>query len=280
MAEEKKQTCQLCSFRNPKGTATAVILMDNKLLLLKRKQEPYKGRWDLPGGFMKEGETPEETIRREISEELEVEIIGLIPLRPILGTHEWQGEIFPVLSHFFLVEIKEKSQIKLNEESSEFSWISLKEINPGEVFPDSNRKMVLWLKERFIFDINQLKELVKQLDSSAEIREYSIYRAILNGYIAKKYDGEELIGMGWIFPRQTLLRKQAVVEDMIVDEAYRGKGYGWAILQDLINWARENGIEVIELTSHPKRVAANELYKKAGFQLHETNHYLYRIDKE
>ena len=83
--------------------------------------------------------------------------------------------------------------------------------------------------------------------------------------------------MGWIFPRQTMLRNQAVIEDMIVDDNQRGKGYGKEIVLDLIKWAKNNGVEMIELTSNPKRIAANELYKKVGFNLHPTNHYLMKL---
>ena len=122
-----------------------------------------------------------------------------------------------------------------------------------------------------------MKELVTQLDPSATVNEDSLYKAILNGYISKiELDGE-LAGMGWIFPRQTLLRKQAVVEDMIVNEKFRGQGLGEKILLDLIEWARKQGVEVIELTTNPKRVAANSLYQKVGFKLHPTNHYLLKL---
>ena len=60
--------CELCAFNNPKGTATAVIIRDGKLLLLKRNEEPYKNQWDLPGAYMEAGETPEGTLRRELKE--------------------------------------------------------------------------------------------------------------------------------------------------------------------------------------------------------------------
>ena len=122
-----------------------------------------------------------------------------------------------------------------------------------------------------------MQELVKQLDSSAVVNEQSLYKAMLNGFISKIYDGEKLIGMGWIFPRQTLLRRQAVVEDMIVDDAYRGKGYGQKILLELLAWAKKEKMDMVELTTNPKRIAANELYKKVGFNLHPTNHYLYSV---
>ena len=64
---------------------------------------------------------------------------------------------------------------------------------------------------------------------------------------------------------------------MIVDDTYRGKGLGEAVLLDLINWCKSVGVEVIELTTNPKRLAANGLYQKVGFKLHETNHYLLKL---
>ena len=58
---------------NAKITTDIVIFTiedgELKILLVKRKYEPFKGRWALPGGFIKEGETLEETARRELSEE-------------------------------------------------------------------------------------------------------------------------------------------------------------------------------------------------------------------
>lgn len=44
-----------------------------KLLLIKRSQFPYKGAWALPGGFLRSGETIEETAKRELLEETGVE---------------------------------------------------------------------------------------------------------------------------------------------------------------------------------------------------------------
>jgi len=127
-------------------------------------------------------------------------------------------------------------------------------------------------------NFEEVKNLVVQLDSSAIVDETKWEEAVKNGFVATEYNEEgKLIGFGWIFPRQTLLRKQAVVEDMIVDNAYRGTGLGRKILRQLIEWARKAGVEVVELTTNPKRVAANELYKSEGFKLHETNHYLLKL---
>lgn len=250
-------------------------MRDNKLLVLKRSEDPYNGMWDLPGGFMSADETPDQTMRRELSEELGVQA-ELTFMRHVSGTASWKGESFPIISSFYLADIGDK-KMRLNKENSTYEWILLSEIRPDAIAYDSNQRFVLWLKNEFTFDINRIHELVSQLDSTAAVNELMLYKAKLNGHIATRYDGKKLIGMGWIFPRQTLLRKQAVVEDMIVDDAYRGRGLGRALLNDLVIWARDNHIEMIELTSNPKRIAANELYKKYGFGLHPTNHYLYRV---
>lgn len=267
--------CEICDFKNPKGTATAAIMRDNKLLVLKRNADPYKGMWDLPGGFMNAGEAPDQTIRRELLEELEIHAEPTF-MRQVPGSAFWNGESFPIISSFYLVDIGDQ-KIRLNNENSAHEWIPLSDIRPDTIAYDSNQVFVSWLQKEFVFDLNRIHELVSQLDSTAIVNESMLYKAKLNGYIATRYDDGKLIGMGWIFPRQTLLRKQAVVEDMIVDDAYRGRGLGREILHDLIVWARSNGIVVIELTSNPKRIAANELYKKYGFELHPTNHYLYRV---
>lgn len=60
----------------------AVLFQDDSVLLARRGKEPGKGQWSLPGGAVELGETLEEALRREIREEvsLEIEIGGLIRL--------------------------------------------------------------------------------------------------------------------------------------------------------------------------------------------------------
>lgn len=65
---------------NPKLTVDAIILFENKLVLVKRKNPPYKGSFALPGGFVEIGESTEKAACREAFEEtgLSIEIIKLI----------------------------------------------------------------------------------------------------------------------------------------------------------------------------------------------------------
>lgn len=271
----KRCDCTLCKFNNPKPTATAVIIRKQKILVGKRnlKEEPFFGEWDFFGGYIQEGETPEQALKREIKEELGVDS-DLTFLGSFSGTAEYKEYGYPVISFAYLTELK--GEVKLNKkENSEIAWVPLKEIRT--IAFDSNQKILKFIQEKFSYDLDNLKELINQLDSSAVVNEQSLYKAILDGYISKVEKNGEIMGMGWIFPRQTLLRKQAVVEDMIVNDKYRGQGLGEKILLDLIDWAKKQGVEVIELTTNPKRVAANSLYQKVGFVLHPTNHYLLKL---
>lgn len=271
----KKCQCDLCKFENPKPTATAIIIKDQKLLVAKRKLkgEPFYGKWDFIGGFLQKGETPEVALKREIKEELGVNST-LTYVDSFTGTSYYRDYHFPVTTSAYLTELEGK--IKLNKkENSELAWKSIKSLKT--IAFDSNQKILKYIKKQYLYNLAEVRKLISQLDPSAKVNEQSLYKAALNGYVSKVYIKGKLVGMGWIFPRQTLLRRQAVVEDMIVDKKYRGKGLGEKILLDLIAWAKTKEVEVVELTTNPKRIAANNLYQKVGFWHHETNHYLLNL---
>ncbi|MDO8582099.1 MAG: GNAT family N-acetyltransferase [bacterium] len=127
------------------------------------------------------------------------------------------------------------------------------------------------------FTLREVRALVQQLDPTATVHAQAFRRAQRDGYCATVVRSGKLVGMGWIFLRQTLLRRQAVIEDMIVDAAWRRQGIATEVMKKLLLWAKKQAIEVVELTTNPKRVHANQLYRKVGFRLHTTNHYLLRL---
>jgi ribosomal protein S18 acetylase RimI-like enzyme len=69
---------------------------------------------------------------------------------------------------------------------------------------------------------------------------------------------------------------QTWVEDVITDEAARGRGVGEALTRAAIDLARSLGARYLNLTSRPSREAANRLYQRLGFEARETN--VYRLD--
>ncbi len=56
-------------YKNPALTVDIIVEHDDQVLLIKRKNPPFKGKWALPGGFVDYGETVEEASSRELAEE-------------------------------------------------------------------------------------------------------------------------------------------------------------------------------------------------------------------
>jgi ribosomal protein S18 acetylase RimI-like enzyme len=70
---------------------------------------------------------------------------------------------------------------------------------------------------------------------------------------------------------------RAIIEDVIVDEAARGRGIGEALVREGLQIAQRSGASGVTLTSNPGRAAANRLYLRLGFQRRETNSYVYKF---
>lgn len=69
--------CEKCGFifwNNPRPCASAIIEKNGGSLLIKRARTPLKGYWCLPGGVIEYDETPEQSVVREIKEEINLNI--------------------------------------------------------------------------------------------------------------------------------------------------------------------------------------------------------------
>ncbi len=68
------------------------------------------------------------------------------------------------------------------------------------------------------------------------------------------------------------------IEDVVVDEAARGKGVAAALVQAALDRAAELGCRTVDLTSRPDREAANRLYARMGFETRTTNVFRKALD--
>ena len=57
------------NYKFPKLTVDGIVLEDERILLIKRKNQPFKGMWALPGGFVEYDEKTEDATVREVLEE-------------------------------------------------------------------------------------------------------------------------------------------------------------------------------------------------------------------
>lgn len=78
------------------------------------------------------------------------------------------------------------------------------------------------------------------------------------------------IGMLTLTCCHTLAGEKAWIEDVIVDERFRGQGAGRALIRTAVRHAEDAGYSVVYLTSNPARTAARSLYRSEGFEEYET----------
>ncbi len=78
-----------------------------------------------------------------------------------------------------------------------------------------------------------------------------------------------------VFPIPTAVR--AWIEDVVVDDAARGKGVGELLNRRALEISGEHGAKTVDLTSRPSREAANRLYRRIGFEQRDTNVYRYAL---
>ena len=105
----KEFTCGACSFtyfQNVAAAAGTILECEGKIVLLRRKQEPGKGLLDLPGGFVDPEETVEEAAKREIREELKIDVDTLQYLGSYPNTYEFKDVRYHSCDLLFYSEIE------------------------------------------------------------------------------------------------------------------------------------------------------------------------------
>jgi 8-oxo-dGTP diphosphatase len=135
--EGGRVVCSACGFTayaHSQPTACALVADPHgRLLLARRAGEPERGKWDLPGGFLGEGEHPLDALRRELLEETGLEV------EPLDFVGAWidrygEGEEAPWTLNLYWTARPGPGEPRPADDVSELRWFPLDELPPLEEF--------------------------------------------------------------------------------------------------------------------------------------------------
>lgn len=116
--------CARSLYVNSSPAVGVVVVRDGRFLAIKRAREPWRGYWDIPGGFCDAGEHPQDAAVREMREEtgLQVQIAGLAGI--YMDTYPFEGDVISILNLYFAATVDDAQQPRLvDAEASEIAWL-------------------------------------------------------------------------------------------------------------------------------------------------------------
>ena len=142
----KALRCDVCGRRQfiNAVAAVAVIIRNDQgeILLTRRARNPGKGMLDLPGGFVDAMETVEQTVRREVKEELNVELENITYLTSYPNEYLFEGMITYTADLAFAATVKDWSSLQPADDVATVAFYAPKEIPMEEVAFKSIRQIL------------------------------------------------------------------------------------------------------------------------------------------
>ena len=117
------------------------------------------------------------------------------------------------------------------------------------------------------------KPIIDRLELLKILRQDNLRVVIARDIDKNRYEEPSIVGMATIHWHKLPTKINAYIDDVVVDEEYRGQKIGKRLTRELIRIAKEACANCIDLTSNPNRTEANGLYQKLGFEKRETNYY-------
>lgn len=111
-------------FKNSVPTASVFPIRKGNVLLAIRAIEPKRGAYDAIGGFLENGEHPEDGVKREVKEEtnLDIRLTGLLGI--YMDEYEYQGRISKTLNFAYIAEIL-GGRIRAQEDVESLRWFPI-----------------------------------------------------------------------------------------------------------------------------------------------------------
>jgi NAD+ diphosphatase len=142
----KSFSCKNCSFNFYINTASAGIALifneKNERLVTRRRYDPAKGMLDFPGGFSEPGETIEDSLKREVKEELDLDISKLTYFSSCPNKYIYKQVTYNIIDFAFICKVKGFDKIKAQDDISDYYFIELLKIDKNQFGLDSPKMII------------------------------------------------------------------------------------------------------------------------------------------
>jgi len=143
--QDKGMKCADCGYtlyHNCAAAVAGIIETAGGIMLVKRRLPPRRGCYDLPGGFVDYGETLESALRREIREELNVDVAALRYFASFPNTYHYRKVTYFTTDAFFLCRLNDSRSLRAQEEVSEIAVVPPQEISLEKIAFASARQVL------------------------------------------------------------------------------------------------------------------------------------------
>jgi ADP-ribose pyrophosphatase YjhB (NUDIX family) len=144
--DEHRRSCPECGFvayASSKPTAGALCEDgEGRVLLARRAHEPFLGRWDIPGGFLEEGEDPLDGMRRELREETGLEVEPLDYLGAWMDRYGGDSTGEATLNMYWTARVL-GGEAQAADDVSELAWFAADELPSADELAFENVPLVL-----------------------------------------------------------------------------------------------------------------------------------------
>lgn len=124
-------------------TVDAVVEQSGHILLVKRRSEPGKGLWAIPGGHLELHETLEDGVIRELREETKIKVPDPVLRGSIHNTHMFDdpyrsniGRVITFAAHIKLADATSLPKVKGADDAEKAKWIPIGDLREDQLFDD------------------------------------------------------------------------------------------------------------------------------------------------
>ena len=114
-------SCRWIYFADPKVAAAVLVVQGGRVLLVQRANEPFRGLWTLPAGFVDADEDPAQAAARECEEETSLKVRVTRTLEVIAGREHERGADFVIV---FAAEI-ESGILRAGDDANDAQWFEM-----------------------------------------------------------------------------------------------------------------------------------------------------------